>query len=366
MSLSFLLFRPASLVALLMLVLACQNEDVTSSEPRTDDSAFWALELSDHAVTLSTIAPYDTVRVAAVARTHDGSAITGLPAPQYRSTNTEKVEISADGLVVGVAPTDIPVKIIAELTADNLRHADTMWVKVVDEPAPSVLTSFSIQLLPTDSAKLPAGGGGSTLAFPYDLQRLVQATDANGAPITDVLTWFRSTNPTVGRAILNYESRLIELHGFQRGTTTVYAQTNLFGVAKTDSLRFEVTWPLWVFVHINTPTKGLTPRFDNGAVRLAPGGIIVWQSYDTAAVEVAFTDPTQVAAGNTSTGFGSILCFVMQSSGGSDCALGGNFVSPSYNTQTQAASWVGRVFPVPGTFEYHSVSDGASARVIVE
>ena len=387
----------AALALLLPIAAACEGDNIHRPPLVERNELYWALELDQHAVTLSTSAPYDTLTVAAVPRNPDGAPLSGAPTPQYASTNVKRVLVTPEGLLVAVAPTEEPVEIVATLTVGNLQHADTALVRVVDVPSPA-LGSFSIHPVPPDSAKFGMIGNysfdrGSEGTFL--LNKLIRATEATDAPfpvvqvpdygnvpVADLLVSFRISDlETASISSLHANVggiRIHELEGHRVGTVSLAASTTVFGVRMADAIPFRIGWPVVAAVEVQPVAEGsLANRFVEPVIKVGTGANVFWGSITSrAATDVAFTDtdPTNIAPLNTTTVYRgdvfNILCSgVLPFWGASDCnSSGGSFVVPIPPLdagRTFNLAMVGRVFPVPGTYEYHSAQHGINGRVIV-
>ena len=81
--------------AILAALLGCGSDSVAPT-PTTDVSHFyWSLTLGQHAINLSTVAPYDTVRIAATPRKADGTPLTDAATytERFRRVNYGRMEI---------------------------------------------------------------------------------------------------------------------------------------------------------------------------------------------------------------------------------------------------------------------------------
>jgi len=296
------------------LLVGC-GSDVVAPTPAPDPSQlFWGVTLDHRAVTLSTIAPYDTIQLTATPRTALGTAFPGSPTVVFSSTNLLDVQVSPTGLVRGLAPGD-GTTVIATVTVGNVTHADTAIVNVTATPTPPVLGRFSIHPIPPDSAKR-----GATL-FPYPWS--VDAVDTSGNPIPDLAAACTSSDPTVltvvpGCGLIFAESP---------GHVVITASATAYGVTKADTLDFTVGEWLFAAVFITQGAGSLR------AATIATSGIVFWINQTNEPIDITFDDSTDVAGGN----------IAGLAPGSSDI----------------------RAFPVPGTFTYHSAAAQASGAIIV-
>src|SRR5690349_9594539 len=108
--------------------VGCQGDHLTPTTALVDPAElYWSLELSHHAVTLSTTAPYDTLTVAATPKNYAGESLAGTPV--YTTTDPRAVVVTPTGVLIAVAPTVPfqPVVVYATMTIGNLKHSDTMY-----------------------------------------------------------------------------------------------------------------------------------------------------------------------------------------------------------------------------------------------
>ncbi len=383
----------------LPLALACMGETFDPPSLPDQNALYWDLHLNHHAVTLSTTAPYDTLTLVATPRNIREEPLADLPAPQWVSQDPERVQVTSEGVLVAVAPTPpgTQVKVTATLTAGNLKHTDYVFVRVVANPAPPVLATFSVHPLSPDSAKIAAVRSGEP-ELRYQLP--VRATDITGAPMTDLVVSFRLVGAdtdisegSLGTGPVHF-NELVELteltggvNGKLPGTVNIAAEATAFGVTKADTLPFRIGLPITSRFVVEARPDGMPGSILlERELKVGVGAVVFWQAGagDTRAdIDITFTDPTHVAAFPTSplymspntsnAGMGGIqvicdLFTLILPAGATDCTGSGSFVLPSVvNPVTQKALLgVGaRLFPVPGIYDFHSTLQGVSGRIIV-
>lgn len=391
----------ATLMAFVLTAAGCAGDGLQQPSFVDGNEVYWALELDQRAITMSTTSPYDTLTIVAVPRKAGGAPIAGLPKPTYVSMDFKHVTVTPEGVLVAVAPTDEPVGVIATLTVGNLKHADTAWVRIVDNPSPTLLGSFSIHPIPPDSAKvaMPGNLGFASSVF---LNKLVHATDATGAPfptvdvldrdfnplsVPDLLVAFRSSDPQTaappvgdmgGGTVQQGGLLTFELFGSRPGTVTLYASATAFGVSRADTIQFQVGWPVLAAIDIEPVAAGsLVNTFVQPALKVGTGAAVLWGSHSSAATtDVTFADTSNLTSLNSAvflqgTPAGFFLCsVVIPYWGASDCDSRGNFTIPVppqgyFGGASFDLMMAGRVFNVPGTYGYHSASHNASGQIIV-
>ncbi len=380
-----MMLKMSAIIAALSIIGACGADGPTPPPLIEPDELYWNLQLNHRALTLSTTAPYDTLTLVATPRNMRGVAIEGTTRVQFVSDKVKHVTVSPEGTLVAVAPTEgssatdsfNSVKVVARLTVGNLTHRDSLFVRVVDIDAPPVLASLSLHPVPPDSAKVAAQSratlGGSSCGL-----LSARATTSTGAPLDDLPVSIRSSDTTIAQTSQDVGANLVYtgsgssrcvIYPYRPGTVTLYAATTAFGATKVDTLPYRVGWPLsGEVVVVPTEVGSSMNTFVDPVVKIGAGGIVFWNSETaTAATDVIFADPTNVAAVSTAPNLldgpddppGMLLLFC--AAFGMDCANGGNFVIPPGVPYLAAA----RIFPVPGTYDYHNPLSGAGGRIVV-
>lgn len=379
-------------VLLVAVLPACVEESFKPGALVPGETLYWNLELNHHAVLMSTVAPYDTLSLTATPQTINGSPIEGLPSPQFRTTDPSKVLVSPDGLLQAVsvtAPGTI-VRVIASLVATNVRHEDTVYVSVTDDPEPPTLASFT--LAPTDSAKV----GVSTRLFwsVYDSVEVV-ALDTEGdtiftMPGNDSLSLVRgilpvhiTTSDTNFARVPSVDPLLMpqrfEVSGYDVGTSTLTASATAYGIAKSSSLDYRIGWTIFKVAPLFFPGN-LPPSPGGGppvsqSIFTAPdiwigvGGAIVWMTFpDTMLVsDIVFTEdaisamaPLRPFPSGLPSWLEGVYCDGLFF-GAADCDRAGNISFAPNSTRVGGAR-----FTTPGIYEYYSPQyPGSRGRVVV-
>jgi len=303
-----------AIVGVLVGLVGCGGDPVAPRPAPDPSQLYWALTLDHRAVTLSTVAPYDTIQLTAIPRTALGSPLAESASVVFASTNPQNVQVSPTGLVRALSPGDGTV-VTATVTVGGVTHADTAVVNVTATATPPVLGRFSIHPIPPDSAKR-----GATV-FPYPWP--VVAADTSGNLIPDLATACTSSDTTVVR-VLPQCGLIFAQHP---GHAVITASATAYGVTKADTLDFTVGEWLIAAVDISQGAGSLRD------VTIASGGTVFWINQTTQPIDITFDDSTHVPGGN----------IAALSPGSLDI----------------------RVFPVPGTFTYHSTAAQASGAIIV-
>ena len=329
--------------ALVLVLSSCTPDAAVAPPPLVNDSnMYWALTLDQHAVTLSTVAPYDTIRLSATPRTFEGTALANLPAPTYTSLDLDRAVVSADGLV-RVIKTGSRIPVVASLAVGNLRHADTAFFNVTSLATPPVLATFSIHPTPPDSAKTA------------DSKTIVaQAATADGMAITGLSVYYTVSDPTT--------AMIDRVTGFlwkvRPGHVTVTATATAYGVTKTDTVTYVLGYPLIQLLTI-TAQKNASGQIVNGfspaRLELGPGGSVFINNATGIPTDVTFDDPTNVAQDDVYCGFSPSFC-----GSGNIAAWAKDPNDPSGITAVRL-----RRFPVPGTYTFHSTIFGTTGTIVV-
>jgi hypothetical protein len=254
----------------LSILAACRADGVVNpTNPNVQQ--YWALQLDRSAITLALAADYDTLHLTAMPVTPSGAPIEGLPAPTFRSTNVNTVTVDAAGQITALDLT-AGTQVIASLTADGITHADTALVAVTAEAA--TVTSFSIQPVPPDSARLALRG--TLLQTFHALTPIVM--DVGGVPL--------SGNP-VRYQSLDRRTALVDsyggtVQGLRLGYVDLVAATTVYGQTFTDTLSFRIGYPGYVKVKVHGPFYAFVP-YQTGSlipdsVVIGTGGVVEWEN----------------------------------------------------------------------------------------
>lgn len=325
-------------------VAGCGGDPSVTPPPQQDPTTlFWQLTLDVRAATMSTVAPYDTLRITATPRTISGSPITDLPAPTYTSLDLDRAQVDSVGLVHVIDAGD-QIQVVASLKVDNILHADTLVLNVTNE-SPPTMASFTIHPDVGDSAKTGATSNASVLPRAYT---------ADGTPIPDIAVYFTTSDPTTA-TIDRTTGFLSPIHP---GHVDVYASTTTFGVTKVDTLPYTVGNPILLVLNIvqRVLSNGQTiPVFDPDTALLGPGAFVLFGNQLGPATDVTFDDPTNVAQDDLYCSLAPTLC-------------GSGNIAPWMFDPTDPSGLSGirvRQFHVPGTYTYHSELFGSTGVIVI-
>jgi hypothetical protein len=334
----------------MLVVLGCAGDAPETPPPVTDPARiYWALTLDHHAVTLSTVAPYDTIQLTATPRTLDGTPLSGLPAPTFESLDLDRAQVSADGLVHAIkSGTQIPV--VATLTVDNLRHADTVLINVTDEATPPVLASLSIQ---------PDSGDSAKTALDVNRSVTTHTLAADGSPISGLAVYYT----TLGSDVATIDRATGFLFPVHPGHVTIVASATAYGVSRTDTLRYTIGYSVQreLDVVAQVSASGQTVGgFNPPVIFVGPGARIIIVNQTNLATDLTFDDPTNVARDEEFCVPPYIDAFPFFCEDGNVEAFANDPNDPS-----GASIFRFRRFPVPGTYRYHSTIFGTTGTIVV-
>lgn len=324
----------------------CGGDPAVTAPPVSDPAGlYWQLTLDVRAATLSTVSPYDTIRITATPRTISGTPIPDLPRPTYTSLDLDRAQVDSNGLVQVIGTGD-QVFVVAELKVQNIMHRDTLVLDITDAAPPPVLTTFTIHPDTGDSAKT-AEGRTATL--------MPRAYDADGMPMSDVSTYFTVSDPTI--ATIDRATGF--LGSIRPGKLNVYATTTMYGVTKTDTLPYTIGHPVQLIMNIVpqvTASGQVTSAYSPANAELGPGAIILYSNQNAPATDVTFDDPTNVGQADEYCGFFASLC----GSGNIDAWTRDPSDAGGFSALRA------RAFPVPGTYRFHSTLTAASGTIIID
>lgn len=342
------------------------GDEFAGGLPATSDGAnlYARLEMNHHAVLLSIVAPYDTVRLSAMPKDMDGNdwfpdhltvterdSLLAVNPPKYLSQDEARVRVGANGFLQAVGTTTATgtVRVIATRQLGNVTRADTTLVRILDEPSPPKIKTF--RLRPTDSLKVASGS---------KLPMVLTALDSVNNPILRVVTYARSYNPTIiGIGIDEKYSgwNVTSVYGgrHQLGTSQIISGAYVYGIVVADTITMMNGYPITRGSTIDASTANngtVSLSLSSSNITIGPGGVVYWTN-DTKLepISIEFDDPSTVLA--------AIL--PAQNTGG------GNIIDiPSDSTLTAITRTRFRRFLEPGLYIYRTNPYGSTGRVVVK
>lgn len=322
---------------------ACSPEAYAPKPVADPTKIYWSIGLNHRAVTMSTVAPYDTIRLVATPLTIDGQPVKGLPAPTFTSLDLEHVQVGPNGLVRALG-SGTEFAVVASLSVGNDTHADTAIINVTDTTPAPIMQAFSIQPPPGDSAKVSADGGVFIVPVAYD---------AAGDSIPNISAYFATSDSTIATIVAGGD-----LQPVRPGKVTVYGTATVYGVTKSDSVVYTIGYPLLVQISIlplvNAAGK-IVGVFEPSHQQVGPGAVVYFSNANAPATDVTFDNPANVDRyDNPACNFEPQAC-----GSGNIPAFAGHADSITGPTVRV------RQFPVPGTYNFHSTISGATGSIQV-
>lgn len=340
----------------LMALAGCAN-DLTAPPLRPiEGDAPWRLTIDHKAINLALTPGFETITLTATVRNVAGEALPGYPAATISSSARDIIDIG-DGGVLRAVRTTSRTRVFATLTIGDMTLRDTAMVRVIAAAPPLPMTSFSIQPLPGDSAKVGARSNG-TLPAP-------RALNADGDPITGLLYYHLALEPEIVSVPTGTNAWAASTAtGRVMGAGRIVAQTTAFGVRMVDTLRYRVGLPVFGSVSIssyvpagsNVPVYTMSPA----EVRIGVGGAVWWTNATEQLVGISFADPSAASESSIRNGF-----FSCPSSSGE--ITSGDIAPFRYMSDGSSSGCRQRAFATPGVYEYTSAAvPGVTGRIIVE
>jgi len=317
-------------LAAVAFALGACGSDSAVGVGQTVDETYWSLRTSAEAVTMTT---GSTLQLTVAPLNGNQGTLANLPAATFTTSDSQKVKVSATGLLTAVQVTGAtPVTVIAKLTVGGITNADTTQVLVVSTAR--TFKSLSIQ---------PAVGDSAKVALASSKLLNVVALDSNDAPLVspNIIIKYRSLNPLVATV-----SATGSVSGVTKGKVKIVASTTSYGVAKSDTILYTVgnAATAQVFLFGNSFT-GVSPV--NPATTIVGVFATVTFTKSVAYSAVVTTDIT----------FDSLTSNIVNISGG---GTGANIVGLA-NAPVNAQ----RKFMVPGTYTFKEGPLGNPGKIIV-
>lgn len=351
---------------------------------------YWRLQLNHHAVTLATVAPYDTIHLAVTPLDVSGAPLTTTARPVYTASDTS-VTIDSTGLVrVHWAGSDAPtVTVVATLSAggtQQLTLADTVFINVVDWSSASAvprMDSLLFRSVTGDSARRAVVDTTSMLGTQtFDS---VVAKTSTGTVIPNVLVRYRSSDSLIAGFPSPASTTAPQVITNRPGVVLLTADATVYGKHKIDSLWYTVGYPLRVVCNYGVGEFAQTPvplsvnYLSLGQLQVGVGGAVLWANTTVGqpdnSLDIQFDHTTGIAGLPDLTTFPELFGVIPipAGPGGNISAFpavvpvvlyvfqGKTYRQVAYDSYTSRA----RVFTRPGTYRWSSQRQGISGTVIV-
>lgn len=333
-------------MVLMSFATAC-SDNISIVRINKDMSAVpWEAVLNHHAATLSTFSPWDTMQLSMTALTSSGDTVYSDSAiVSYESLDSNMVSVTPDGKVQAKV-VNSGTSILASMTIGEVTYKDTIIVRVEANASPRTLSTLSIQPLPPDSAKTSV----STAIF--TLQRFLKITATDDLPMTGLLVHYKSLNP-----IANNVNRSTGMFGplavlKSVGPVTFVASTYAFGVAKADTLYFQMGYPINIntYFQIRASVDSIGKEtYLSGGTTIGVGGVVIFRNNTDRNVYLEFEDTTDIEIAVAVVPNESINRVLGH---GQDATLDGTYSAR-------------RRFTKPGTYRFRDQASGVSSVIEV-
>jgi hypothetical protein len=358
---------------LLMTAIGC-NDAVTNPTRTEIADQLWEVRLERRAITMSTVAPYDTITLRPIALNVFGDTLSDSDGMEvhYHSVSDTTIRISDEGVLTVRVPTSSNgIKIIARVTYNNVTLTDTATVVVTNQPSPPRLVDTIVlevihRELRTPRLPIWSINDGSSLFNPT-IVSTIRGSDSTviTAPIS-----YTSSDPSV---VTFSHLGVGEIIPRSEGTATITATTTWYGKTHHTTLDITVIGAVSGSFEIeeriprgsDTAVTVITPR----TIVVEPDAIITWSNRSARPIDIIFDDPTHVreVPSEQIPSYLAFLCLVL----GQGCHLGktGGTISLAALVSTPGgdptASIDMRYFPVSGTYRFQTTS-GATGTIIVK
>jgi hypothetical protein len=352
-----------ALLGALTTTLACSDLPIHPIRKDLADQ-LWDVRIEPRAITMSTVAPYDTITLRTIAWNGVGDTITDDLEVRYHSVTDTTVRISDDGvLTVRTRTNTRGIKIVASVTYNKATRTDTATVVVTTEPTPPrIIDSIVLETVdnltrePTPPVWSIAG-----LTAPLIVPRVL----SNGATVSNVPLSYTSSD----QAIILVDPWTGAVTPQLKGTAHITATTTWYGTTYKKTLDVRVIGPLngTFRIHERIPRGSdtavvvITPQ----EIELEVGAYITWLNERQRPVEIIFDDPTHVEqfTGPIMQYYQTICLFL-----GRLCNVGqsgGNVIIPAPNPEVDPSTPLDiRYIAVPGTYRFRTESGGTGTIII--
>ncbi len=355
------ILRFAGFIAATLTLVACGEVQAPAVyEPTTDPKRlFMALTLDHRAINLSTVAPYDTFRLVATPRNALGERMDGLPQPTFRSSDTTRVWVGADGLLQARRAASEVLVIAEVVTEDNIRRADTARVNVITTHPPEIGVFSIAPETPEEAIRFMIPDAARIYVLPFlfagiDMLRSqpLRVFDTSGSPIFGLAVEYRSLDPAI--IVIQEEGIGIPT---QPGEARIEARTVAYGVVKADTATYTVPPAPLLHVVIMEERAGGDLTLGPEEVTIYKGGYVLWHNRTKTPLDIEFERPDDVAE------LPPMVCLLLGACGWGD--IEPFAVDPSSDGTDFFEALRGRSFPIPGVYEYRSPLTGRRGRVVV-
>jgi hypothetical protein len=275
--------------AVLTALVACS--DPTDPIPMNLADQLWDVRIESKAITMSTVAPYDTITLRTIAFNGFGDTITEGLEVQYYPVSDTSMRISDDGVLKVRMPTNAQgTKIVSRVTYKNVTRTDTALVVVTTNATPP----YPLDTIVLDAIDGLTGEPTQAILPIYSIVSvpiaIVSRVLSNGIPVASVPLSYVSSD----ESILLVGPWTGEPMAKLAGQARILATTTWYGKTYRTALDVRVVGPLFGEFRIQEriPRGSDTAVFvvSPGSVEVEPGAAISWINESSRPVEIIFDD----------------------------------------------------------------------------
>lgn len=337
---------------LLICTLGCKSNGLDSPALSTDMDV-WDIRLNHQAILMSTIAPYDTVRLDIIGRNAKGIPIVHDGTVTF-FTRSRNVYVDSSGVVRALQAID-EAWVIAEFVEGNIRYTDSARIRVVDTLSSSIAERLEIESAVTSHpAAVPFF---FDIVLPFDTQVSSRVFLSDGTILLNPYVRYWSSNPTIA-TVGSYDG---VFRGLMPGKSVyVYAGATVFGHTVLDSVQINITNPTFVKVGTGACRSCAgsirEKRFSPSLIEIGVGGSVWFQSpADSSTYDIIFEDSLDLAVFST----GDPLLDMLFQEGLPELFGTGNVHT------TDSLSGAIRRFMRPGRYRYKSITLNSEGEILV-
>jgi hypothetical protein len=370
-----------------LLVAGCGG-DTTGPSSR---SLYWQLQLNHHAVTLATVAPYDTIQLTATPLDVTGAPIATTVQPVYTTSDTS-ITIDSTGFVRvhRTGSSKLNITVVAKLVVGGPTGStlvDTAVVNVVNVTG-TIPTLDSLLLRPVvgDSARRAVIDTAGKAGVSQTLDSMV--AKMGETKIVDAMVHYASSDPLIASFASPNTAGTPKVNANAPGVVLLTAEATVYGTTRVDSLWYTVGYPLQgfysyglgeMFFNSNKGPLPTTNALSVGTLTVGQGAAVLWGNSVAAladdSLDVQFDASTGVvglSAPATFTGVNNHAIKIPAGSGGNIPAFPAETVSVIhfgrlmiYQLYYDSLTSKARVFSRPGTYHWVSKHQGIAGNVVV-
>jgi hypothetical protein len=376
--------------AMLLVAAGCGGDTAPTGPAAATAPLYWQLQLNHHAVTLATVAPYDTIQLTATPVDPDGVPIATTVRPVY-TTNDTSITIDSTGFVRvhRTGSNALGIQVVATFQTTDARAttlADTVMINVVNWNSAAVvprLDSLLFRPVSGDSARRALINTLGQLGTQTFDQPLVKT--ATGDTISNVLVRYHTSDALIASVAMPIarSTRAPEITIHAPGVVLLTAETTVYGKHVIDSVWYTVGYPLRLVCSYGIGEIVYNPELASvpanfltlGQLTIGQGGAVLWgnsiQGTADDSLDIAFDRTTGIVGLTTTASFPGVTgaITIPPGPGGNIPAFPAATLEPffgglevlTFDSVTSKA----RVFTQPGTYQWTSQRHQVAGTVTV-